>query len=87
MNVSMATDSVFRVIMGKILLTLNPYFFDWIVFILAGNHNNHILEEFYFLPDLVMDCGVCCPLVFGKKKIPIIMRKVVSTCIYFSKIS
>ena len=59
---SMATDSSHRVIMGKILLDSSAYIFYWILFILAGNEDNHIIpNEFEFQPESTKDCGVSCP--------------------------
>ena len=62
----MATDSSHRVIMGKTLLALKLIHFYQIYVILAGNEDNHILQEFEFRSDLANDCRVSCPRAYGK---------------------
>ena len=61
--VSMATDSSHRVIMGKRASSrFLGCFFDWILFILAGNYDIHkSLHEFEIWPDPTTDNGVSCP--------------------------
>ena len=59
---SMATDRSYRGILGKSCGHSSAFIFDWIVFILVGNKDNHnISDEFECKPDLIMDCGVICP--------------------------
>ena len=46
----------------KVVNTLAPSFFAWIVFILAGNKDMHkSLDEFEFQADPTTDYGVTCP--------------------------
>ena len=53
--VSMATDSSHRVIMGKSCKHSSAFNFDRIIFVLAGNEDNHnISDEF----DQTFDQGV-----------------------------
>ena len=47
-----------------------PLIFDWIIFILAGNKDNHkVSDGFEIRLDQTSDYGVSCPL--GSGKIPI----------------
>ena len=60
--VSMATDSSYRVILGKRRHHVFSNVFYRILFILAGNNNMHeSLDEFEIWPDSTMDYGVSCP--------------------------
>ena len=61
-RVSMATDSSYRVIMGKTASSRFLECFDRILFILAGNDDMHeSLDEFEIWPDSTTDNGVSCP--------------------------
>ena len=72
--VSMATDSSYRVLMGKTASSRFPNAFDRILFILAGNDDmNEGLDEFEIWPDSTMDYGVSCPWAYEKKSHRIIM--------------
>ena len=58
----MATDSSYRVIMGKTASSRFLDCFDRILFILAGNDDMHeSLDEFEIWPDSTTDNGVSCP--------------------------
>ena len=46
----------------KLVSTLVPSIFVWILFILAGNKGNYIVsDEFEIRPVPSMECGVSCP--------------------------
>ena len=60
--VSMATDSSYRVIMGKTVSSRFLECFDQILFITAGNNDMHeSLDEFEIWSDLTTGYGVSCP--------------------------
>ena len=60
--VDMATDSSHRVIMEKRASSRFLGFFDWILFILAGNYDIYkSLHEFEIRPDPTTDNRVSCP--------------------------
>ena len=60
--VSMAMNSSYRVMMGKMFEHSKAFVFDRIFFILAGNKDIHyISNKFKIRPDRTNDCGVSCP--------------------------
>ena len=61
-QVFMATDSCYRVTMGKTASLRFPRYFDRIIFILTDNDDIHkSLEEFEMCPDTTTNYGGSCP--------------------------